>query len=159
MRQATSCFSRAAHRLPIYEACIEPSCEISGVRGAISLQYRRSLRLSFSRYRSWKATIVPQHLRCPPTLISMLSCAHCYDEGNVERQQLPGFGELNPMFRRAVSMYRRASEGRDPDDLTKDQIVRFLEDDLGLRQGLNFIGALEPADVVQGDPGLIAGDR
>ena len=74
----------------------------------------------------------------------MLSCAHCYDEGNVERQYLPGFGELNPMFRRAVSMYRRASEGRDPDDLTKDQIVRFLEDDLGSRQGLNFIGAWLP---------------
>jgi hypothetical protein len=48
------------------------------------------------------------------------------------------------MFRRALSLYRRAAEGRDPDKATKDQIVRFVEDDLGYRRGLNFIGVWLP---------------
>ncbi len=74
----------------------------------------------------------------------MLFCHHCYEEGNVEQQYLPGFQELEPTFRRAVSMYRRAAEGLAPDNWTKGRVVRFLEDDLGYRRGLNFIGVWLP---------------
>ncbi len=103
------------------------------------------LEVVFSRYMEWRAPIVSRRLPCPLYgHMSMLFCHHCYEEGNVERQYLPGFEELEPTFRRAVSMYRRAAEGDAPDNWTKEQVVRFLEDDLGYRRGLNFIGTWLP---------------
>lgn len=102
------------------------------------------LEVLFARYREWRETVDARRLRCPLYLIPMLGCGHCFKEGNVERQYLPGYQHLSPMFRRAVSLYRRAADGRDPDKLTKEMIVRFLEDDLGYRQGLNFIGVWLP---------------
>jgi hypothetical protein len=107
------------------------------------------LEVLFARYRSWRATVETRRLRCPLYLLPMQWCSHCFEEGNVERRYLPGFEHLSPMFRRAVSLYRRAAEGRDPDKLTKEMIVRFLEDDLGYRQGLNFVGVWSPMSAAQ----------
>src|SRR5262249_2425761 len=107
------------------------------------------LEVLFARYQRWKATIDTRRLRCPVTLIPINWCSHCFEQGIVERQYLPGFEYLNALFQRAVSLYRRAADGHDPDKLTKEMIVRFLEDDLGYRQGLNFVGVWLPMSAPQ----------
>ncbi len=102
------------------------------------------LEVILARYQAWKGTIDLRRLRCQQTDISLLFCHHCYEKGIVEQQYLPGFDELDPLFRRAISLYRRSSEGFSPDGATRELIVRFFEDDLGYRRAINFVGLWDP---------------
>lgn len=103
------------------------------------------LEVIVGQYRAWVAGVDSWDLQCPRySHISMLFCHHCYEAGLVEQQYLPGFRDIDPVFRRAVSMYRRSSEGLLPDRMTREAVLRFLQDDLGYRQGLNFVGMWLP---------------
>jgi len=101
----------------------------------------RILNLIYSKYRTWLRSNPPEgRLSCPLTGLRLLFCDHCHVEGTVEAGYIPGFKDLDKYLQCAITLYRRAMEGKHPDKFTADMVVRWLEAEPLYRRHLNYLG-------------------
>lgn len=88
-------------------------------------------------------------LRCEKSHLQILHCAHCKETGKIEELYIKNFKKLNPSLQKAITVYRSARWGSNPDFETADLVIRWIEGESFYRRELNYLGVWE--DLNKGD--------
>lgn len=130
-------YSRIMKNLVVYEQDLESPIEAV-------------LEVIFQAFQDWLKRYVPgKYGRCEEYFMEPLYCAHCNRTGKIEELYIADFGQLDVKLRVAITLYRYARWGHNPDFETADLVIRWLEGEPLYRKELNYLGLWE--DIGKGD--------
>lgn len=108
------------------------------------------LEFIFQVFKDWvKIYIAGNRPRCEKYGMEPLYCQHCNVTGKIEELYIEDFKKLDVNLRVAIILYRSAKWGYNPDFVTADFVIRWLEGEPLYRRELNYLGLWE--DIGKGD--------
>lgn len=99
------------------------------------------LELIFQAFQTWLNEEGRRaRRRCKISDLPLLYCAHCEETGTIEELYIKDFRKLGVALQTAITVYRTARWGWNPDFETADMVIRWLEGEQLYRRELNYLG-------------------
>lgn len=107
------------------------------------------LEFIFQAFKTWLNKDDRVKLKCDKFDLPLLFCDHCHKTGIIEGLYIKDFRKLDRSLQTAITTYRSARWGRNPNFKTADMVIRWIEGEQLYRRELNYLGVWD--NLVKGD--------
>lgn len=102
------------------------------------------LEFIYQSFQDWVNKLdTAQQKICEKSALAPLYCHHCHKTGKIEELYIKEFRKLNFPLQQAITIYRHARWGWNPDFETADMVIRWIEGEILYRKELNYLGVWE----------------